>query len=360
VHAQNTPVIKLSQSAQQVWQRQQVLITLEVITDDPFARLEVDSFKQQGFSIIPFDLQRVESNKQTILTLKWAIFPFVSGKHLLQLPRVRYRPNSGRKQTLALKTPSLTVRRLPVYVPPTMPIGKIELVSYWDEGWLVSTGELLEWKLKVIGNGVAEQTMPPLSRQLTSNQSAKIFLLKSTKSTFKTDAGINQQKFYTIPLKASNSGLLNLPNIEVQYFEPNSGKLEKVFLNPPFTLALNKWLQIFIIISFVVLLGVLITIGFKNLKRVYRKRKKQKQALHKLSQATDYAQIRTALNQFTSAKGWGENLALERLPMLHAHQGEKSTRLKDTVNKLQAIEFSQQGSNVEITEVINDLIKILK
>jgi hypothetical protein len=46
--------------------------------------------------------------------------------------------------------------------------------------------------------------------------------------------------------------------------------------------------------------------------------------------------------------------------MLHTHQEEKSTRLKDTVNKLQAIEFSQRGSSVEITEVINDLIKILK
>ncbi len=358
--AKNKPTIKLSQSAQQVWQRQQVLITLEVVSDDPFARLEVEPFKQQGFSIIPFDLQRVESNNLTTLTLKWAVFPFVSGKHFLQLPRVRYRPNSGRKQTLALETPNLTVRRLPVYVSPTMPVGKIELVNDWNEGWLVSTGELLEWKVKVIGNGVAEQTMPPLSRQLTSNQSAKIFLLKNTKNSYKTDTGINYQKLYTVPLKASKSGLLNLPNIEVQYFEPNSGKLEKVLLNPPFILALNKWLRGFIILSILALLGFLIIIGFKKLKRVYRKRREQKQALHKLSQATNYAQIRTALNQYTLAKGWGENLALEKLPLLHAQQGEKSSQLKDTINKLQAIEFSQQGSRVEITEVINDLIKILK
>ena len=298
-HAQKSPTIKLSQSAQQVWQRQQVLITLEVITDDPFSRLEVDSFKQQGFSIIPFDLQRVEANKQTTLTLKWAVFPFVSGKHLLQLPRVRYRPNSGRKQTLALETPVLTVRRLPVYVPPTMPVGNIELASYWDEDWLVSTGELLEWKVKVIGNGVVEQTMPPLSRQLTSNQSAKILLLKSTKSTLKTETGISHQKLYTVPLKASKSGLLNLPNITVQYFEPSSGKLEKALLKPPIIIALNKGLQIFIVLLFVALLTFLTIISIKKLKQFYRKKRKLRQAIQKLSQATNYAQIRTALNQYT-------------------------------------------------------------
>ena len=67
VNAKSTPTIKLSQSAEQVWQRQQVLITLTVITDDPFARLEFDSFSHEGFSINPFELQRLSQiNKQRL------------------------------------------------------------------------------------------------------------------------------------------------------------------------------------------------------------------------------------------------------------------------------------------------------
>jgi len=229
-NAKDLPTIELSQSAQQVWQRQQVLITLVVKSTDPFARLETEPFKQKGFSIIPFDLQRVESSKQTLLTLKWAVFPFIAGKQTLNLPRVRYRPNSGRMQTLNLNAVNLNVRRLPLYVSPTMPVGKITLKNIWNEGWFVTSQNLLEWQITEIGKQVAKQFIPPLTRQLNSTDAVDILPLQKSDKILKTDTGISYQRHYTVPLKARHSGFISLPEINIQYFEPVSGKLEKAHL----------------------------------------------------------------------------------------------------------------------------------
>ncbi len=360
VSAEKPISVKLSQSSQQVWQRQQVLITLEVVTDDPFSRLEVDIFSQNGFSVTAFDLQRIESNKHTTLTIKWAVFPFIAGKQALKLPRVRYRPNSGRMQTLALKALPLNVRRLPLYVPPTMPVGKISLKNSWEKGWLVITHNLLEWQVTVKGKGVAKQFMPPLSRQLESTDAIEILPLQKSDKTIKTVTDLTHQRHYIIPLKVRSNGFVNLPKIEIQYFEPISGKLAKTHLSPPFVIALNRWLLGFIFLLFVALLSVFLFMLVTKIKHVFNKQKKQKQAIRQLSQATNYQQIRAALNQYALVKGWGENVALKTLPMLKAQGGVTSVLLEETINKLLAIQFSQKSSGVEIIEIKNDLLQCLR
>lgn len=362
VNAKSTPTIKLSQSAEQVWQRQQVLITLTVITDDPFARLEVDSFSQEGFSITPFELQRIESDKQTTLTLKWAVFAFVAGKHALKLPRVRYRPNRGRMQTLALKTLALKVRRLPLYVSPTMPVGKISLASNWKEGWLVTTDSLLEWQIILEGKGVTKQFMPPLSRQIISTQSVDVLPIKRTQEVSKLEQGINQKRHYLIPIKALKSGVLNLPEIKVQYFEPTTGKLQKTLLTPPFVLALNKWLLGSTLFLFTLFLIYITYIGIKKISKLLSKRKKLAEALQQLSQATNYQQIRNALNQYSQAKGWGENLVLEKMSVLCEQQAGGVVDFKNEIIKLQALQFSQLShrQKSDLQKIKDNLLSSLK
>jgi len=358
--AKSAPIIKLSQSAEQVWQRQQVLITLTVKTDDPFSRLEVEPFKQQGFSIVSFGLQRTESSTETTLVLKWVVFPFVAGKHDLKLPRIRYRPNSGRIQTLVLETVALKVRRLPLYVPPTMPVGEISLKSYWREGWLVTTHNLLEWQVMVEGKGVAKQFIPPLSRQLGSSKSIEIMPLEKLDKTHKTVAGISYERQYKVPLKVRQNGFERLPKIEIQYFEPRSGTLQKARLSSPLFIALNKWFLGFIVFLLAIFFSILLYRVVTKLSDIIKRRQKQKQAIQALSQATNYKQIRAALNQFTVAKGWGDNLALEKVPILKKENGCKGALLQKTINKLQAHQFSSQSGSVEITEIKEALVGCLK
>ena len=281
----------------------------------------------------------------------------------MKLPRVRYRPNRGRIQTLALKTLALNVRRLPLYVSPTMPVGKISLASNWKEGWLVITDNLLEWQVILEGKGVAKQFMPALSRQLGSTDAVEILPLQKSDKTLKMVTGITHKRQYNIPLKVHESGFVNLPEIKIQYFEPTAGKLEKAHLSLPFVIAINKGLLGFVILLSVALFSVFLFMLGTKIKYILRSKKKQRQAIQALSQATNCKQIRTALNQYTLAKGWGDNLALDELPKLEAQDRRnlvKNALLEKTINKLQAQQFSQQSGDGEIVEIKKALIRCLR
>ncbi len=358
-NAKEKPQISLTQSQESVWQRQQVIITLEVKTDDPFSRLEIDSFQEKGLTIVPYKQQRIENKEHVLLIKKWAVFPFIAGNRMLKLPEVVYRPNGGRKQKLALKELSLNVRKLPVYVPPTMPVGNISLISTWDNSWLTSPNNLLEWKIQVKGEGVAQQTLPPITRQIVNQKTLRFLPAKSNQKTLFLDQGITNQISYSIPLKATQSGLVDLPIIDVQFFEPVSGKLQKTQLSPPLILSLNKWLQGLITIFALFGLIILFVILFRIFKQILLKLVKRRQAFKALSEANDYQEIRNALNQLSKSYGWGNNLSLTEFLSKWQREFGDSAELEQTLNNLKAFQFSKEQS-LEAQTISQTLMKIIK
>lgn len=356
--AKEKPHVTLTQSADQVWQRQQTLITLTVKTDDPFSRLEIEPFQQKGLNIIPYKQKRTEYKDHVLLTMKWVVFPFVAGTQQLTLPKIVYRPNGGRKQVLDIETPSLDVKRLPIYVPPTMPVGSIHLNSQWTNHWLVPPNNLLSWQLNVLGKGVAKPTMPPITRQIINNESLQFLPTKNKRSIVFSDNGITNQLSYSIPLKTTKNGIVDFPNIKVQYFEPISGKLHTEKLSPPFVLSLNKWLQVVIIV--LVLLGsvILFTILFKVVKQIIFISAQKRRALKLLAQAKNYAQIKAALNQFSNAKEWQNNATINSF-LIH-WEGEYGTspELSNALKKLQKCEFSNNNKS-DFTAISQSLLKAI-
>jgi len=347
--------VTLKQSAQEVWQREQLLITLNVITDDPFSRLDIEDFIKKGFSIIPFKQQRIEQKNKSQLTMQWAVFPFITGKHQLELPRIRYRPNSGRIQTLDLTTLSLTVKKLPLYVPPTMPVGKIILQQNWEDGSVISINHLLEWKITVIGEGVAKQMMPPISRQIVSTKGLQILPIQSTQNTNKSEKGIKNIRHYKIPLKAKQIGRLELPNIDIQYFEPNSAKLKTASLSPPFVISLSKWLMGLII--FLILFIVILFLKFlrQKLKLLLKQHIEKKLALQALEQATNYTQIRHALSHLAKTDGFENNGSLTLFVKNWEEKHGKSVELRTAITKLQRAEFSRNEKKYNEEDLNEDI-----
>ena len=355
------PLIKLS--TDKIWQRQQVLLRYELKTDDPFARLEVEPFKQAGFTIIPYDLERVEGKNSTRLILKWAIYPFIAGEQRLQLPRIRYRPNHGRIETLESQTVLLKVRPLPVYVPPTMPVGKIAINKDWQGGRFIHNGELQQWKVTIKGEGVAAQTMPPLSRQIKTSPSLLILPLQHKRDTTKQANGILQQVRYTIPFKATKNGFVSFPSISIQYFEPSSGKLETSTLNMPWVISLSGWLYV-LIIGAITLVIILITfLAYQWIRPLFLKRKEQKRVLQQLANANDYQAVRKAMNHLSVLNGWESNPSLAKFAARWTARYGESSELNTIIRQLQAAEFSpkKQSDNEadRIQRLSQNLMKLI-
>lgn len=342
--AAEKPLVSISQSAQEIWQRQQVFITLIVRTNDSFARLEVDDFKQQGFSIIPSEFKRIVTKKETQLILKWGIYPYVAGKQKLKLPTIVFRPNRGRKQILEVKELSVNVRQLPLYVSPTMPVGNISIENQWDNGSIVYTNDLIEWNVKVTGENVAPETMPPLSRNIASSTELQILPIQHEKETMFTEQGILQQERYNIPLKILKSGIFNFPQLSQQYFEPNSGKLKKSTLTQPFVISLNKWIYIALMILALALYVKLMFIISDFAKARISLMLKRRQAVKLFTQAQNYLQLRSAVNQLSMVEGWGANLSFNSFLDKWEKSFGRSMTLKNKINHLQDEYFSVGNS----------------
>ncbi len=339
------PTIKLS--VENVWQRQQLIISVTVETDDPFAKLRIDDFKQEGLVIIPLTKETIEINRNGMphysLSEKWAVFPFIAGEHQIHLPRIRYHPNSGSLKTLIIPDFPLKVRQLPLYVPPTMPVGQVTLQSDWGEGLLINTKSLVHWQLMVTGLGIARQTLPSISRQVSTTDSYDVFPAQYKTEVIETEEGIAHQQILTIPLKATQSGRLQLPVITIQYFNPVLGKLQIEQLKPPFVIALNKWLIGFIgLIGLALSISLVLLLSYK-IKNGLRKRARYHQVLSQLEKAETYPQIRDALNQFAIIQGWRSNLTLSEFEALWRQDKSTSIGLETDINKLLKHQFAREN-----------------
>ena len=359
--AKTKPDVSLTQTDNAVWQRQQLVITLTVSTDDPFSRLLVDDFKQAGFTIIPTQQERQETASGTRLVIHWVIIPYLAGKHTLELPRIRYRPNRGRIITLDLHPINLVVHHLPVYVPATMPVGKLTLTST-SRGHLskwIETGKLTEWNIQLTAQGISRDALPPISSKLVSSSDIQFFPVQKTLKRQIDANGIHQTVQYTIPFKALSNGKLSLPALSIQYFDPDDAKLKQASLAPPTFFALNKWLQwLIFLFGLSIIISVSVYFIFR-LKLFMRKYSGRRQAFKQLGQATSYAEIKTALSQLATLEGWNKNLSLTQFYQQWNHKYGDSASLKETLQALQACQFSAEN-NCNIQVIRQVLLQQLK
>ena len=356
------PVVVSEISSNQAWQRQQIIISVKVQTDDPFARLQVDDFKQKNFSVQPFSSSpsTLEGKETKLYTLKkeWVLFPLQAGDYRLQLPRIRYRPSRGSIKTLVSPSLELAVKQLPIYVPPTMPVGRIDLKSHWEEGRIVTTKKLLQWQIEVQGEGVFQQTLPAVSRKLRSNDSLEILPIQRSEELVEHAKGVTHNATYTIPVKSLQSGRLKFPAISVQYFDPQLGKLQKVQLDTPLVFALNKWLQWIIgLVLIATFLTGLLMLSQKIKVYLYKLIEKRK-ALRLLEQATSYQQIRTALNQLSTVQKMGTNLTLSKFVTVWKQRNGKNTEFEKAVEALSAYEFGR-SERKDMTSIAKRLAQVL-
>ena len=355
-----------SLSAEKVWQRQPVIVAVEVSTQDPFARLDSGEFKQEGMKVVAINQEQIATEQPDHYTLRqeWVVFPLRKGRFDLHLPRIRFRPGRGSIKTLISRVLTIEVKPLPVYVPPTMPVGKIKLSQSWDQGAIVTPRQLLYWNILVNGEDVLFQTMPVLSRYIKSDESLAVLPIISTDEAYKSNkggmkkTGVVSLRHYTIPLKAKVSGWLKFPLLEVQYFDPVSGTLKTEKLKPPPVFVLNKWMQWLIGLLFLmVLLTGFLMISLK-LKRVFKQMAKKRKALQFLEQASNYQQARQAIKQLLISNGIRENLTLTAFVDKWQENKGKRPKLEQAMQALSNNRFSRHNTD-NISKIVKQIIKSL-
>ena len=359
--------IEAKLSSENAWQRQQVILSVEATTTDEFARLETQALDLSDFEVIelPYTALKseTEKNKRTI-KVGWILFPLVAGRYEIELPKMYYRPSSGQRKKLKLPVKILNVKALPSYVPPTMPVGKVVIENNLDSGKLGrlhTTKTLTNWNIKVITNGVLPQTIPPVLRQIKMNginDALEVLPETTKKNAIKTFTGFENTMHYQLPIKALKSGRLSLPELSIQYFDPQDNMLKKANSQPPTHWALNHYLQL-LLAMFVLMIGLLALFkAYKKISAVMQKQQNIRHAKNKIQQAKNITELRNALKHYAQANGWQENSTLEKwLKNWQAQNGENN-KMTSALEHLLSLQF-EEGSGYDIDEIKSSLLKSL-
>jgi len=363
VFAADTPAWKVAVklSSAKVWQRQQVILSVEISTTDEFARLETQPLEVSDFEIIelPYSASKLDESKaERVIKVGWILFPLVAGKHRIELPRIYYRPSSGQKKKLKLAPQTLLVKSLPSYVPPTMPIGKVQIknsLAAGKIGRLHNTKTLTNWNINVITNGVLPQTIPPILRQVKSNLALEVLPETITQNAQKSFSGLKNITQYQLPIKALKSGRLALPELSIQYFDPQDNKLKNVVSQAPTHWALNLYLQLLLGSLLILLLLFALYKTFKFINRRMAKQQNIRNAKDKIQQAKNATELRSALNNLSQANGWQANLTLKQWLNHWQNQHGENKMLASAFSDLQSIQF-ENNSDTNIEKIKANLL----
>ena len=337
------PVPAVFLSLTEVWQRQEVIVTIMVETPDEFARLEADEYSYSNFGIheIPFERVKTDEGKY-IVKIGWVLFPLVEGEYGIELTDVFYKPNSGRKIRLKIPYQELKVKPLPTYIPATMPVGKVMITNaVKTDRKIHDTENLINWNIALTTNSVLPETIPPILRQVKTTDALDVFPVTTDKKITPTFQGIINNNNYDVPVKALRSGFLDLPTLSVQYFDPEDAKLKRITSQPLNHWVINRYLQWFFL--GLMLLGALLVLIklFKIMQAYLLKRRMIRQAINAIEQANNTEEVRTALHSLSQAKGWEANATLQKLLKNWESQKGQDLVLDSLFNELQAVQFSK-------------------
>jgi len=356
------PVPITTLSLNEAWQRQQVILTLEIPTPDEFARLEIEELNLSDFEVIELPFERVGSQNKYKIKVGWILFPLVEGHYEIELPKTYYRPNSGRKIKLKIPPQKLSVKSLPSYIPATMPIGEVAIkntVQAGKLGNLHDTQTLINWNVELVTTNVLPQTIPPILRQVKTSKSLDIFPETLEKKTTKAYEGLQNNFHYKIPVKALRSGPLDLPTLSIQYFDPSDGKLKRANAQVLNHWTLHRYLQWFLLAVAVFVLLIILLRIIQLIRAYIIKWQLIRQAIEGIEEAKNTQEIRTALHNLSQAKGWCANSTLQQVLMDWESQKGEDSRLDKAFKALQLEQFG--GKSLKSFESIKkELIDALK
>ncbi|MBU0653573.1 MAG: BatD family protein [Gammaproteobacteria bacterium] len=291
----------------EVWQRERTLLMVEVQSTDRFATLEASLPRIDGVDAqaIPASNEASADGKR-ILRIGWALFPHTPGRQAIQLPTIRYQLNGREAAQWQPPLQTLEVRALPPYLPPTLPVGKVDIESSIEpSGWLQSD-HLAYWHVSLSSDAVTTAQFPPILKQVQVAQGVEVFPAKVAQPT---QGGGAFQLEYRIPFKPQGNGRLALPTLHWHWFDPASGRLEQVQHPPPHPWVLG-WLWRS---ALGLVIGVILLAGGWVLGKIASKHWRQWLAKQRVLQAlqgnTDPQAVRQAMRECAVAHGWPDNFS---------------------------------------------------
>jgi len=303
-----------SLSSSSAWQREQIMIFLTITTPEEYANIKLVKQAVDGIELTPLPVKREwikeKNNGQSKITTGWSLLPLQSGNLNIDLPAVEYILSGVKRRTFYLPKIKLAIRPLPTYLPPTIPVGEVLIETAVRPNGMLSTDELAYWNLSIKSSSLTPYWLPPLLRQVKSDNHIQFYPANSKRSVHPGRTGANGRVDHTIPFKPLKNGFTCLPDLKIQYFDPAIGKLETVRHKTDCSISSGTATRILLSLTLAAFVLFLSTIMFQYwLRRISYSRRRQS-VLALIRRASTEKDLLAGIRQLASVEGWPSNITL--------------------------------------------------
>ncbi|MFK5914896.1 MAG: hypothetical protein QM484_11010 [Woeseiaceae bacterium] len=306
----NTPKITLSKSTP--YQREQFVVFFSLTSSNNSAQLYFEENPTVPlFETTPLLFKRIKQEKDKyLLTLGLAVTTYQSGEVTFTLPTVKYSENGVLRKTFYSKEQILHIKPLPTYMPATIPVGIIKLDSSITNTSIFTSNNISYLTLKVQGNLNSAYQLPPLLRQIKSNNKVDIFPAISKRSEQVLFDKVISTAKHTIPFRTHYNGYSSIASIKLQYFNPATHTIDAVIYKTQTVFALSLfWRSIVLLITIIILLYA-IKYTHRSIRRHLDSKLHRQQALTILNSTKEKKSIRKAINLISKSENLDNNTDL--------------------------------------------------
>ena len=336
----STPLIILPKI--KPYEQQQIIVHVKVLSTDPNSRLSIDKHPViDNFTSIPLSFER-SKNKEGMYELKtgWALTALKSGEIDLKLPPVVYSVSGVSRKKFFLPSKIINIKTLPLYLPPTIPIGKISIQSKLSQNGLLRSNSVAYWNIKLTGNLNDSYKLPPILRHIKSNSQIKFLPVNSTRSAKITNDSLTSIVNYSIPFKALKSGSITLPEIQLQYFDPVNGKINTLTHKAKGAFVLNLFWRILLSLLLALIFIYIFRISYKRWQRFKFSQAKKEQAIHILND-NKVESIRESIKLLTEAEYWPKNITVTQWGEYWKNKYQVNNGFDDFIETLSSCFYSE-------------------
>jgi len=354
----SSPLIILPKN--KLYEQQQLIIHVKVLSADSTSRLSIDKKPViENFASMPLPFER-SKNKDGMYVLKtgWALTALKSGHLNLKLPPIEYSVSGVSRKKFFLPSKLINIKALPLYLPPTIPIGKISIQSELSQNGLLQSNSISYWNIKLVGNLNDSYKLPPILRQIKSNSQIKFLPVNSTRSTKTTNNSLISVVNHSIPFKALNSGFLTFPEVQLQYFDPINGKINTLTHKAKGAFVLSLFWRILFSLVIALIFIYIFRIGYKKWGHFKFSKTKREQAIIVL-QDNKTDSIRESLRLLIEAEYWPQNITVTQWGEYWKNKYQVNDSFDDFIEELSSYFYSASEEH-NVNELSLQLLTLIK
>jgi len=351
------PNFKLSENT--AFQRQQITAKFTVLSSELSARLSISKSDEiKNFESTPLAFKRTkQKNGLYLLQAGWVISGFKSGQQIINFPPIEYSVSGVLRKKYFLPLQKINIKKLPNYIPPTLPVGKVSLTSELSQSGILPSDSLLYWKVKLSGDFQNAYQLPSILRQIKSHHNVKFYPANSERIQNIQTGKVSSSVAHSIPLVFLNSGFQQLPTLTIKYYDPVAEKISEYTLFGKTVFSLSYFLQVVVLLLLIIsFLPIIKRIRAKwqqyNLSKKYRR-----QAIQLLESISNKYQLKESIVLLSLAEKWPENITVSQWYEMWLGKYHKQKYDQEFILSLSNILYSETQATYDELLHISSLLK---